>query len=74
MEAPIVELYPRDAHGYVRQCAWCRRVADRHGRYRIQARTILDFASHGCCDLCAALFERQTQAYTPAMARAAAAA
>ncbi len=73
MDATIVEIYPRDAHGYVRQCAWCRRVADRHGRYRIQARKLLDSASHGCCDLCAAIFERQAEAYVPAMRPAVAA-
>ncbi len=71
MDAPILELYPRDAHGFVRQCAWCRRVADRYGRYRIQAKTLLAFASHGCCDLCAALFVRQAPPVTLPSAAAA---
>ncbi len=65
MEAKIVELYPRDAHGFVRQCAWCRRVADRSGRYRIQVKTLLEFASHGCCDLCAALFVKKSRPALP---------
>ena len=48
--------YPLDAHGFVRQCAWCRRVADRAGRYRLAAPGLIPGASHGCCRGCAARF------------------
>jgi hypothetical protein len=44
--------YPLDAHGFVRQCAWCRRVADGAGRYRFPALSLLPEASHGCCRGC----------------------
>ena len=59
MEAKLLEMYPRDAHGFIRQCAWCRRVADRSGTYRLHSKQIISSASHGCCDLCAALFVGQ---------------
>jgi hypothetical protein len=45
--------FPVDEHGFVRQCAWCRRVADEHGRYRLVAPRLLPGASHGCCEACA---------------------
>ena len=48
--------YPVDAAGFVRQCAWCRRVADEHGRYRLIARVLIKGASHGCCEACAIRF------------------
>jgi hypothetical protein len=48
--------YPVDAHGFVRQCAWCRRVADEGGRNRLVSATLLPGASHGCCDACAIRF------------------
>ena len=48
--------FPRDAHGFVRQCAWCRRVADGAGRYRLVATSLIAGASHGCCRGCAARF------------------
>jgi hypothetical protein len=48
--------YPLDAHGFVRQCAWCRRVADAAGRYRLLATSLIAGASHGCCRGCAARF------------------
>jgi hypothetical protein len=50
------ENYPVDAHGFVRQCAWCRRVADADGNYRLVAQTLLQGASHGCCEACAIRF------------------
>jgi hypothetical protein len=50
------ERYPVDIHGFVRQCAWCRRVADDDGRYRLIATTLLSGASHGCCEACAIRF------------------
>lgn len=45
--------YPRDINGFVRQCAWCRRVADADGRYRLPATGVVRGASHGCCEACA---------------------
>ena len=48
--------YPRDHNGFVRQCAWCRRVADADGRYRLISRTVVPGASHGCCEACAIRF------------------
>jgi hypothetical protein len=51
-------VYPTDQHGLVRQCAWCRRVADASGAYRLAARALLDAASHGCCRDCAAALLR----------------
>ena len=53
MSAPV---YPIDDHGFVRQCAWCRRIADDDGRYRLLAPTLLAGASHGCCEACAIRF------------------
>jgi hypothetical protein len=47
--------YPRAADGVVHQCAWCQRVGDRAGRFRIPARGLLSEASHGCCSRCAPL-------------------
>lgn len=46
-------VFPVDANGFVRQCAWCRRVADAEGRYRLEASGIIQGASHGCCEACA---------------------
>jgi hypothetical protein len=48
--------YPRDLNGFVRQCAWCRRVADADGRYRLPASALVHGASHGCCEACAIRF------------------
>jgi hypothetical protein len=48
--------YPRDGHGFVRQCAWCLRVADADGRYRLVTPTLVHGASHGCCEACAIRF------------------
>lgn len=53
MDAPS---YPVDAHGFVRQCAWCRRIADHLGRYRLVSATLVPGASHGCCEACAIRF------------------
>lgn len=44
---------PLDINGLVRQCAWCRRVADVHGHYRLISDTMVVGASHGCCEACA---------------------
>ena len=49
-------VYPRDVNGFVRQCAWCRRVADTDGRYLLAASTLVHGASHGCCEACAIRF------------------
>jgi hypothetical protein len=48
--------YPVDEHGFVRQCAWCRRVADAEGNYRLVSATFVRGASHGCCEACAIRF------------------
>jgi hypothetical protein len=50
------QTYPVDANGFVRQCAWCRRVADEDGRYRLVVATLIQGASHGCCEACAIRF------------------
>jgi hypothetical protein len=48
--------YPRAADGLVHQCAWCRRVLDRAGRFRIWAQALLQGeVSHGMCSRCAPL-------------------
>ena len=48
--------FPRDTYGFVRQCAWCRRVADADGRYRLVSAGLVHGASHGCCEACAIRF------------------
>ena len=49
--------YPVDSNGFVRQCAWCRRIADADGEYRLTApATLLYDASHGCCAACEVRF------------------
>jgi hypothetical protein len=45
--------FPRDRNGFVRQCAWCRSVADSDGRYRLASPSLVPGASHGCCEACA---------------------
>ncbi|MCA1647244.1 MAG: hypothetical protein LC797_17910 [Chloroflexi bacterium] len=47
--------YPRGADGLVHQCAWCRRVLDRAGRFRIRAAALPGEVSHGICSRCAPL-------------------
>jgi hypothetical protein len=47
--------YPRAADGLIHQCAWCRRVLDRAGRFRIWATALPDEVSHGICSRCAPL-------------------
>lgn len=56
--------YPVDTHGFVRQCAWCRRIADDTGRYRLISASLLPGASHGCCEACAIRFLSRGE-YTP---------
>ena len=46
--------YPRAADGLVHQCAWCGRVVDRAGRFRIPAQVLRGDVSHGLCSICAA--------------------
>jgi hypothetical protein len=50
------DAYPTDVHGFVRQCAWCKRIADAEGRYRLVSSTLVHGASHGCCEACAIRF------------------
>jgi hypothetical protein len=48
--------YPRGADGLIHQCAWCRRVLDRAGRFRIGTAALLrGQVSHGICSACAPL-------------------
>jgi len=54
------EKFPVDINGFVRQCAWCRRVADNEGNYRLVATTLIHGASHGCCEACAIRFLSRT--------------
>ena len=54
--AETTQAYPLDVNGFVRQCAWCRRIADADGRYRLVAATLVHGASHGCCEACAIRF------------------
>jgi hypothetical protein len=50
------EPYPVDGNGFVRQCAWCKRIADAEGRYRLVSNKLFYGASHGCCEACAIRF------------------
>jgi len=50
------EKYPVDINGFVRQCAWCRRIADADGHYRLISASLVHGASHGCCEACAIRF------------------
>jgi len=50
------EKYPVDINGFVRQCAWCRRIADADGQYRLVSASLVHGASHGCCEACAIRF------------------
>ncbi len=54
------ESYPVDANGFVRQCAWCRRIADADGQYRLADAVLVHGASHGCCEACAIRFVNHT--------------
>jgi hypothetical protein len=45
--------YPTPSDGLLRQCAWCGKVLDRAGRFRIAAPMLRGEASHGCCSACA---------------------
>jgi hypothetical protein len=62
--------YPVDDAGFVRQCAWCGRVADEHGRYRLVEPTMIQGASHGCCETCAIRFLNDGVDEPPRAARA----
>jgi hypothetical protein len=53
--------YPVDVNGFVRQCAWCRRIADAEGRFRLTSDTLLPHASHGCCEACAIRFQNKVK-------------
>jgi hypothetical protein len=48
--------YPVDDAGFVRQCAWCRRITDERGRYRLVAPALIRGASQGCCEACEVRF------------------
>jgi hypothetical protein len=54
--ANSTEGHPVDIHGFVRQCAWCRRIADTNGNYRTVWAILIHGASHGCCEACAIRF------------------
>jgi hypothetical protein len=53
--------YPRGADGLVHQCAWCGRVLDRGGRFRIWAQLLRGDVSHGCCSNCAPILRPRVQ-------------
>jgi hypothetical protein len=53
--------YPRSADGLVHQCAWCGRVLDRGGRFRIWAQLLRGDVSHGCCSNCAPALRPRVQ-------------
>jgi hypothetical protein len=53
--------YPRGADGLVHQCAWCGRVLDRGGRFRIWAHLLRGDVSHGCCSNCAPILRPRAQ-------------
>ena len=61
MKAHREQGYPVDINGFVRQCAWCRRIADAEGQYRLLAQTLVQGASHGCCEACAIRFLSRTR-------------
>ena len=61
MQAVSGESYPVDINGFVRQCAWCRRIADAEGNYRLAASALIHGASHGCCEACAIRFLSRNQ-------------
>ena len=56
--------WPLDINGLVRQCAWCRRIADAYGRYRLVSDSMLPGASHGCCEACAIRYLSETRRST----------
>jgi hypothetical protein len=53
--------YPRAADGLVHQCAWCGRVLDKAGRFRIWAHLLRGDVSHGCCSRCAPILRPRVQ-------------
>ncbi len=59
--APLLPESLRMALNLTRQCAWCRRIADRSGRYRIETDEMIVSATHGICPECkeAARVERR---------------
>lgn len=59
---PPGAAYPRNAHGLVVQCAWCRLVADAAGQFCLPSAAIIPSATHGCCPVCLAHLRRQTLA------------
>jgi DNA-binding response OmpR family regulator len=42
----------------VRQCAWCGRVVDEHGKFRLHSGRKLRWASHGICPSCKVVEQR----------------
>jgi hypothetical protein len=61
--------YPRAADGLVHQCAWCRRVLDHAGRFRIWAQALRGEVSHGMCSRCAPLLKPSRSAAAGQAAR-----
>jgi hypothetical protein len=54
--------YPRNAFGFVRQCAWCWLVVDQAGQYRLPAPGKILTATHGICPTCKAAVKAQIDA------------
>jgi two-component system, response regulator, stage 0 sporulation protein F len=48
----LVHEVERLCDGPIRQCAWCRRVTDRDGEFRLRSGRKLRWASHGICPTC----------------------
>src|SRR3982751_6371527 len=48
----LVDQIERLCRGSVRQCAWCRRVMDEDGAFRLQSGRKLRWATHGICPEC----------------------
>lgn len=64
-----MRLAPPSSDPMVRQCAWCRRVADGDGRYHQQASSLIGTATHGCCAPCARTLLRQLARHRAGSAR-----
>ena len=45
-------MFVEDAVKWIRQCAWCRKVADANGAFTQPSSTIVPNATYGICDLC----------------------
>ena len=51
----------------IRQCAWCWRVVDRSGAYRLQPGRKIRSASHGICPTCKDAMRADIERTTPGL-------